>query len=105
VQTVAATPPSERFLLVTCRFTPRGVDDIRAWVERSLGEFRDRPVDAAIQQFRSARLDDHLVLMTLYAYADIPVGEAYDTVFGLADAGGADGALARLHLLGTESAV
>ena len=84
MQTVAATPPSERFLLLSARFSERGVDAVRTWV-RDRAVKPDRPLDATIERFMSASLSDHVVVMTLYAYADIPVGEVYDTAFAIRD--------------------
>ncbi len=39
----------------------------------------------------SASLSDHVVVMTLYAYADIPVGEVYDTAFAVGERGNPEG--------------
>jgi hypothetical protein len=84
MQSVAETRPSERYLLLTARFSARGLDAVRAWVEDRLPAFHDRPLDQEpIDRFRGASLTDHVVLMSLYAYADIPVGEAYDLAFSL----------------------
>jgi hypothetical protein len=99
VRPVAATPPSERFLLVACRFTPRGIADIRRWVESRLVELRDGPASEAIDAFRRSDLGGHVVLMTLYAYGDIPVGEVYDTAFRLGPPGSPDGSPESVHLV------
>lgn len=86
MQSVAESPPSSRYFLVTARYSPKGVATIRAWVETRVASFAGRPLEREpIERFLDAKLDAHVVLKTLYAYADVPVGEVYHCAFSLLD--------------------
>lgn len=82
VLSIDECPQNARYLFVNGRFSARGVDALRAWVEERLEYFKDRPLEwDVVERFRRARLGDFVVLSTLYAYADVPVGSKFDWSF------------------------
>jgi len=71
--------PSSRYLLCDSVFSDKTLATVKSDVRRFM---RDREKDATYHRFISwTRQQNEIVILSLYAYADIPLPKQYDIIF------------------------